>query len=464
MDFITEPERNVQVTGKFDVAVIGGGPGGFPAAVAAARHGARTVLIERYGFLGGMATNGLIGPILGHTAHKSHQPIIGGIPKELCQRMHKLGGAPKWEDALKQWGISFDVECMKYVLDRMVQQAGVSVLFHSMFVDAVVEDSAIKAVIVESKSGRTAVAAKVFVDATGDADVAFRSGAVTHKGRPADGKSQSMGTIFRLGGVKTTTPDERKKAAIAIRKAIDAGDLRMYNSGTGGRSSTVRMDEVTPNTTRFAGDATNVEDLTRGEFTVRADTMKIAQFFRQNVPGFQDSYLVATPPQIGIRQSRQAIGDYFLGASDVLNGNRFDDAVALGSWWIDIHCPLGRVKHNTHLCASDCSTEVECHMLTKHRDQLLDNLYPPEGGWYDIPYRCLTARKMGNLLVSGRCISASHEAMAGARVMGTCMSIGQAAGTAAAQSVANALKVRELDTKTLRRTLISDGVPLDLSF
>ena len=455
MKYIIEPEKRIPVVAEVDVAVIGGGPGGLPAAIAAARHQATTILVERYGFLGGMATNGLIGPILAHTAHQSSTPIIGGIAKELCMRMHEQGGAPKWEDALKQWGVPFDSEIFKHVADQMVEEAGVRVLFHSYFSDTIVEDDEIKAVIVESKSGRQAIAAKIVVDATGDADVAYRSGAPTQKGRPADGMTQSMGTIFRIGGIEKVSPEERKEASEKIRKAIDAGELQMYNTSLGGHSSTIIEGEVTPNVTRFAGDATNVEDLTRGEIQVRKDTLKIVDFFRKNVPAYRNCYLIATPAQIGIRESRQIIGEATLTGDDIVKGRKFEDGIAKGSWWVDIHCPRGFVKDDVHLCYLECPMK-DCYMHTEYEDQLMDTIHPPKGDWYGIRYGCLVPKKIDNLLVSGRCISATHDAMAGARVMGTCMAIGQAAGTAAAQAVLTKKSPRELDVEALRQAIIAD--------
>ena len=456
MKYITEPKKRIPVIAEVDVAVIGGGPGGLPAAIAAAKRGANTLIVERYGFLGGMATNGLIGPILGHTAHQSNIPIIGGIAKELCLRMHEMGGAPEWEDALEQWGVPFAPEIFKHAADQMVEEAGVKVLFHTYLSDTIVEGDEIKAVIVESKSGRGAIVAKIVIDATGDADVAHSAGAPTQKGRSADGMSQSMGTIFHIGGIENVSSEERKEASEKIRKAIDAGELHAYNTSLGGRSSTIRESEVTPNVTRFAGDATNVEDLTKGEIQLRKDTLKIVDLFRKNAPAYKNCYLIATPAQIGIRQSRQIVGEATLTGDDIIKGRKFEDGIARGSWWIDIHCPRGFVKNDVHLCYSKCPMK-DCYMHTEHKEDLIDAIYPPKGDWYDIRYGCLVPKNIDNLLVSGRCISATLDAMAGARVMGTCLAIGQAAGTAAAQAVSTKSSPRELDVEVLRQTIIADG-------
>ena len=460
MSVIEEPARQLDVLTEADVVVAGGGPGGWTAAVAAARAGARTVLVERYGFLGGMATAGLIGPILGHRAHSGSTPIVGGLVRELCERLHRTGGAPAWQDALRLWGIPFEPELMKVVLDEMVEGAGVEVLLHTLVTDTVIRKDRIVALVTESKSGRLAVKGRVFVDATGDADVAFRAGATTRKGRPADGRPMAMGTMFRVGGVPVLSEEASRAAAERILAARDRGELRVYNTGIQTRSSTLRADHITPNVTRFAGDPTDVHDLTRGEISLRRDTVRILEFYRANVPGFERAFLAALPTQVGIRESRQLEGLYTLTAEDVVEGRQFEDAIALGSWWIDIHCPMGRVRGGVHLCKGDCPADPPCDMLRERRDELPVRLFPPEGGWYGIPYRSLLPKDVRNLVVSGRCISATHAAMAGARVMGTCMAIGQAAGTAAALATCRDAAPAELPASDVRRALAAAGAVL----
>jgi len=156
-----------------------------------------------------------------------------------------------------------------------------------------------------------------------------------------------------------------------------------------------------------------------------------------------------------VRQSRQIIGEATLTGDDIIKGRKFEDGIGRGSWWIDIHCPRGFVKDGVHLCYSECPKK-DCYMHTEYKDQLMGAIHPPEGDWYDIRYGCLVPKNIDNLLISGRCISATHEAMAGARVMGTCMAIGQAAGTAAAQAVLTKTSQRELDVEAIRQTIIAD--------
>jgi hypothetical protein len=369
MHAITEPGREIPVVIEADIVVCGGGPGGLPAAVAAARHGANVLLIERYGFLGGLATAGLIAPLLGHAASRSNRPIVEGLLRETVERMHALGGAPSWQEACQEWGIRFNAEAFKRVADEMVQEAGVNLLLHTLVTDAIVEDDRITA------------------------------------------------------------------------------------------TNTMHRDHFSPNMTRWAGDPTDVRDLTQAELDIRRDVWDLLAFLKEEVPGFENCYLRLTSPQVGVRESRQVIGDYVLTGEDVQQGRKFKDAVARGSWYIDVHCPLGET-YLVHLCVIECPKQENCPFwAAEHNKSMIsrDDLYPPDDDWYDIPYRCLMPKGINNLLVSGRCISATHEAMAGARVMGTCMAIGQAAGTAASLSVCHEVWPRDVDADELRRVLQADG-------
>ncbi len=456
MTTIVLPQREIPVTAEVDVCVIGGGPGGLPAAIASARQGASTLLVERQGFLGGMATAGLIGPILGHTASRSDIPVLGGIPKELCQRMADIGQAWEWERSLKSWGVPFNAEGFKIVADRMVREAGVHVLFHAFFADSVVEAGRMTHAIIESKSGRQAVKAKVFVDATGDADVAFRAGADCTKGRPADGKAMSMGSMFRIGGVDTLTADVKKDLVEKMGEGIRAGELNLYGAGLGHLGSTIREDELTANITRFGGDTTDVEDLTKAEFSIRDLTWKVIDLWR-SVPGAEGLYLIATPTHVGLRESRQLVGEHRITGEDVVEARKYADSVARCGYWIDIHCPRGLVGGgDVHLCSKKCAN-AECYMLTEYADQLPDELYPPDGEWFDIPYRALVPKTIDGLLVSGRCISADYQAMAAMRVMGPCLAVGEAAGTAAALAAKANSRPRSVEVEALRKTLTDAG-------
>ena len=399
MAIVNEPARTLPVYAEVDVVVCGGGPGGLPAAIAAARHGARTLLIERYGFLGGLATAGLVAPILGQHAHNSAQPIVEGLLKELAERMHALGGAPTWEEALTKWGINFDAEAFKRAADMMVQEAGVQLLLHTLVTDVILENDRIAAVVIENKSGRQAIQAKIVIDATGDADVAARAGAAFTQGRSFDQRVESMGSFIHLGGLPALTEEERKAATEKVRLAMAEGTLHFYNPGFLG-SNDVHPDHSSANMTRFAGDPTSGDDMTQAELAVRHDVWKLVEFLRQEVPGFEKCYLQATSPQVGPRESRQVLGDYVLTGEDVHAGRKFEDAVARGSWWVDIHCPMGHT-YPVHLCIVECPRQGACAYWSAQRGRMWSkaDLYPPEGDWYEIPYRCLVPQKVENLLV-----------------------------------------------------------------
>jgi len=463
VDRIPEPARDIPIVGSFDVVVAGGGPGGFAAAIAAAGEGARVMLLERYGYAGGLATAGLVNPILGHTASKSDVPIVQGILKRTVDRMFELGGTPGWEASLERWGIQFEAEAFKYAADTMLDEAGVETLFHATAVGAAggprsVAGAPVDAVIIESKSGREAVTASVFVDGTGDADlVAFAGGSFT-MGRDFDGAVESMGSFIHFGGMAAASRDQLEAARTRLEERMAAGEFSFYGASfdnPGPRRSIY----FAPNITRFAGDPTSAKDLSKGERFVRIEAWKLLEFLKAQ-PGLEDACILETSACIGPRESRQLEGRYRLTGSDIHEGARFDDAVARGSWWIDIHCPLG-FTYPVHLCTKQCPRREKCpYWEAEHEGEMFDadDLYPPDGGWYDIPYRSLVSDSLPNLIVAGRSISADHQGMAGARVMGTCMAIGEAAGTAAAMAAKGKPgTVADVDVGELRERLEQAG-------
>jgi len=458
MHTILEPAREIPIIAEADVVVCGGGPGGFPAAIAAARHGAKTILIERYGFLGGLATAGLVAPILAHTAaQNSTAPIVEGILREVTERMHAIGGAPSWEDTLDQWGIRFDAEALKLVLDEMAQEAGVQLMLHTSISNVIMRGQVIDAVIVENKSGRQAVAGKVFIDATGDADIAHNAGAPTTHGRAFDGLGESMGSFFHLAGYDPIDEDRARELREQIEHEMIDGRFHFYNAGFI-NTNAYHKDHAASNMTRFSGNSDVGADMTKGEQSIRRDIWDLVRYLRANVPEFANAYVQQTSPQIGPRESRQVVGPYALTGRDVHHGTKFEDGIARGSWWIDIHCPLGHT-YPVHLCVRECPRGSDCEYWAAEHENMSsrDELHPPDGDWYDIPYRSLLSVGVPNLLASGRCISATHDGMAGARVMGTCIAIGQAAGTAAALAAAQGIAPGEVDVEQLRAALREDG-------
>ncbi len=477
MNAIKETERMTPVVREVDVLVCGAGPSGLIAAISAARNGNKTLLLERYGFMGGMATQSFVGAIHGFNAGRKR--IIHGLPLEFIDRMVSLGGAindPEITD------IPHDPEIFKYVADCMVKESNIDIRLHSLCVEPVIEDNIVKGVITESKSGREAILAKIVIDATGDADIAAGAGVPYYKGRD-DGKMQNMTNEFRMGGVKSlleggrwpTSYKEDKDAALAtIYKAVDQPSLRealikafekgevpicdglaplhykRYNDGegpgphVGPLKSTIRPGEVTVNMIRVWGDATNVDDLTRAEMEAREHVQIFAKFLKKHGEAFKDAYLIDSACQIGIRETRRIEGEYILTGEDILKNQRFPDVIALGSWHIDIHPRDPSEQQN---------------VIPSSLDDIKDGFQP--GTYYHIPYRCLVPLKMDNLLVVGRCISGDHVAQGSYRVMATCMAMGQAAGTAAGMCLDEGKSPRNLDGIKLNAKLKKQGACLE---
>ncbi len=467
MRSITVPARDIPVVGDYDVIVAGGGPGGIPAAVSAARAGAKTLLIERYGYLGGMATAGLIAVILGTRASGTDEPMIGGIAEALCRRMADLDGAPDYDEAVARGGIPFDPEAFKLAADEIVLSSGADLRLHSWVADAITDDGRISALVLESKSGREAVTGRVFIDATGDGDVVARADAGFTFGRPFDGAVMAMGSMFHIAGVaddRLPTGEEAQAIRERAAAAVNSGEINAYNPSWGGVLAGKRTGHHMPNATRFAGDPTSVADLTRGELQLRRDTWQLVRWWRENVPGMENAYLVQTPPHIGLRESRQMVGLDRITGEDVVEARRRDDAVARCPYWIDIHCPLGRTKNKTHLCYTGCPNDPPCPIYEERYEDLPGDgsddrkaLYPRDGLWFDIPWGSLVSADVANLVTSGRCISADYQAMAALRVMGTCMAIGEAAGEGAAMAADGDGDASAIDVSALQERLRSNG-------
>ena len=408
-----------------DVLVAGGGPAGLAAAIASARNGADTLLIERYGVLGGMATAGLVNPFMTYWA--GEEQIIRGILDELIERLTKLGAYGKGSRT------AFDPEAFKLVADRMCAESGVRVLLHTSLTDVTMDGPSIRSVETFGKSGKRAATAKVYVDATGDADLAFMAGAQCEKGRLEDGLTQPMTLNFRVGRVDMSRIPPRDEFNRLYDQAKTDGLLTCPRENVL-MFLTTREGEVHFNQTRITGaDGTSSEDLTRAEIEGRRQAWEFLSFLRRDVSGFEDAEILMSGPQVGIRESRRVIGDYVLTEEDVLGARKFADVISRGSYSIDIHSPTGA-------------------------GTVIKRLQPGES--YDIPYRCLVPLGIGNLLIAGRPISATHEAHSSLRIMPICIAIGQAAGTAAALATKEGISPRDLAVPLLQQVLRSQGANL----
>ncbi|HTV92319.1 MAG TPA: FAD-dependent oxidoreductase [Verrucomicrobiae bacterium] len=448
----------MSTAGAYDVLVIGGGNAGCAAALAAARHGARTLLIERYGFLGGTATAAMVGPWM--TFHSGTQRIVGGIAQEIVERLMRRGASPGHIADSSDYVPTitpFDPEIHKALLFEMTREAGVELLLHAWFLGSHVEGDRVVGASVATVGGGRSYRARVTIDATADAHVAASAGVPTQQG-DAQGRVQPASLMFRLSHVdlsKTATylrmhADQMRTSLKAHERTAHtltavAGLYELWSQAQqDGLVDVPRElvsffispypDEVTVNMTRVTNvDPLDPVDLTRAEVESRLQVMQLLQFFRERVPGFENARIAATGTQVGIRESRRIEGRYTLNADDVMHARQFPDAIARSAYPIDIHNPSGSGT-------------------TTHR--------PPPGSSYEIPYRCLVPINREQLLVAGRCISTTHEALASTRLTPTVMTLGQAAGTAAAIASERSEMVSQVDTAQLRSTLMADGVDL----
>jgi len=407
---------------KYDVVVVGGGPGGVCAAVGAAKEGAEVLLIERYGFLGGMATAGLVNPFMPYTIRGER--LTSAVFNELLERLEEAG-------ALAAGGTVFDDEWMKIVLDRVVQEHGVDLLLHSTFADVEMDGRRITRVQTMGKSGRTRAAGTMFVDSTGDGDLATRAGAPVEIGRPRDGLCQPMTLCFRVGNVagKPSARQLRKELTEIFLAAKEAGEIDLP------REDVLLFATMVPhvfhfNTTRVVKrDATSVVDMTAAELEGRRQVAELFDLFRRRSPRFKDAYLIKTAAQIGVRESRRVMGEYVLTAGEVVEACKFADGIARSNYPIDIHNPTGE------------GTVIQ---------------RPPPDEFYEVPYRCLVPKGVDNLLIGSRCISATHEAHASLRIMPVVAGIGEAAGIAAAWAVRERILPREVDGARLKAAMFRE--------
>lgn len=446
----------IPVIAEVDVLVVGGGPAGIAAAVGAARSGARTMLVERYGFLGGTATASLVGPFMTSFSDDGEVQLVKGVFDELVRRMADFGGAVHPAEVAEGGGpysgfftkghahvTPFDPEALKLVAAELILEVGVSLRLHTFFVDVLRGENGIDALVLASKNGLHAVRARQYVDCSGDGDVAFAFGADMAYGRHADGKVQPMTMFFRVGGVDDTRfeqyvaehPEEKGamlRGLIAEKRAagewtLDKSHLSLFKTPQHGvwRVNTTRVRDV---------DGRDAGDLTRAEIEGRRQVVEIMRFIGNYVPGFEQAFLLDTATQIGVRETRRLVGKYTLTTADLESGRDFDDAIAMYGYPIDIHSPV------------DGSSEFDGRFRTANA--------------YQIPFGILVPRTTQQLLVAGRCVSATHEALGAVRVMPCAFAMGHAAGIAAALAATSGAQPGELDVRAIQRRLSEQGAVL----
>jgi len=409
-----------------DVLVCGGGCAGIAAALAASRNNARTLLVERAPFSGGIITTVGLPFFDGIAEKKTGRVVVRGIPFELLM---KMGRVKPGATMIKPHNPTIrSTEEFKVLADRMLSAHGesIQVLYNSIACDVKVEGSRISAVMVANKDGLVEVNATQVIDCTGDGDVAHWAEVPIEKTQPL----MPMTLHFRIGNVKPN-PELLGKAREALQGASEAGKLPMFYGP--GLIYAFAKDEIYVHAVRVPGDASDATDLSRAEMQGRSDAWAMFKAWKKEVPGFEDSYFISSGPYIGIRETRRLVGRHVLTAKDIKLGRRFDDAIATGCWYMDRH-----PNHTTIGTAHDGGGG-----------------YQPDP--YDIPYRALVAKKVDNLLVAGRCHSASAEAASSTRVTVTAMAMGQAAGTAAAMAVKAKQGVALLDGVKVREELSAQG-------
>ncbi|MFA5309060.1 MAG: FAD-dependent oxidoreductase [Dehalococcoidales bacterium] len=452
---IREPARDIRVFHEADVVVVGGGPGGHSAAVAAARGGAKTILLERYGHLGGMASGGLVILVPHMSDGISKEPQIAGLCLEWMERLGKIPGGKvgpeldevgstdpavvaRWKDHFStvvggkvRLTYTVDPEMLKCIMNDMVEEAGIKLSLHSWGTQALVENGAVKGVVFESKSGRQAVLGKVIIDGTGDADLLPSAGAAFDGALDAKLRSSMLALVFRIGNVdfkkytEANARDPKKSRELMGELGKAAGTFFMPFPGH-------RDDVVWVNNWIPGLKSTDVEDLTTLEVSVRKMMRKGFDFIKARYPGFENSFILDTASQTGTRGSRRLVGEYILTGDDMNSSRKFEDTIAVIPKISSGQSGEGFAL-NTPQAGDTCAY---------------------------IPYRALVPAKVEGLLIAGRSFSSDLIANDSMNLIPHCCAVGEAAGTAAALAVKQGIPVRKVDYKLLQKTLVQNGAAL----
>ena len=436
---IEEPARQIRLYGEYEVAVLGGGPAGIAAAVAAARAGRRTLLIERYGFLGGMGTAAGVTNFCGLHANvfgEMHR-VVQGVASDLLARIDRLGGLNAPHLILgKILAQAYDTAAYKIAADDLLAAHKVDILFHALGAGVVMhDDRRINALMIETKAGRQAVLADIFIDCSGDGDLAAWAGAPFEVGDNF-GSMLYPSMMFRLNGVDPVKAgDAWRTIPVLMEQAEAAGTHRFPRKAAIVRPQRSQI-EWRVNFTQLAredGTAVNglePDDMTRGEIEGRRQAVQAFEFLR-TVPGFEESYIVDLPPQLGIRETRRVVGGYMLTGEDVLGCASFEDSIGVNGWPMESH--------------------VAGDVIFKFPP------IPESRGFNELPYRMLVPAGVDNLLIAGRCASMTHDGQSAARVSGACFAMGEAAGSAAALALSGNTIPRDIAAEKLQQALQEQG-------
>ena len=437
--------ESIEVRYHVDVAVIGGGPAGIGAAFSAARNGKKVLLIEQTGCLGGISTSGLHAHICCFDSWRNKtERVVGGICFEIASRVVSEG-----HGTVDGQNFDFETEWLKYTLDNMISETkNIQVLYYTQFSNVVLEDDQIAYVTIQNKSGRTAVKADIYVDATGDGDVSFRAGVPFEKGDPITGIMQPMTMMFHMGGVDHEAfvhfkdqiyPQKYgvspgKELTQVFLEAQKNGDMLPFQSACNGWWWVpTHPDRMGANFTHVLNkDATNAEDLTQATIEGRKQVYQSIDVFNKYIPGLERAWISHTAAVIGARESRRIQGMYRITVEDLLEEKEFPDSIGYGSFYIDVHNCTG-----------------------SGIDQA--SIYPRNGFKYQIPYRALLPKKIRNLLLAGRCISCDRLAFGSLRLMPQCFIEGDAAGAAAAIALDTGVSVRDINIEKLQQNLRDTG-------